>query len=243
MNVQVFSTYEELSKQAAEDITQLLSHKETPLVCMASGDSPAGLYREIVKRVKEKKLDISHWYFVGLDEWMGMNENDEGSCRFHLNNQFFNPLQISNERICFFDGKAIDVNEECKRTENFVSKHKGIDVVILGLGLNGHIGMNEPGTSPNLHSHVAEIHPTTQQAGQKYFTKPQQLSQGLTLGIATIMEAKNILLIVNGAHKSKIVQQVLQGEISEQVPASLLRKHAGLKVYLDSSAAQLLSDE
>src|SRR5215216_5342221 len=114
MKIFVTETYEELSKQAADDLIQSVQSIQQPLICTASGDSPAGLYKELVERVKRKELDLSDWYFVGLDEWSGMNGEDEGSCRFHLNNQFFRPLKIGNEKICFFNGRAKDLQEECK---------------------------------------------------------------------------------------------------------------------------------
>src|SRR5688572_2493656 len=241
MKVIISDTYEELSKQAAVDIIESLKSIEQPLICTASGDSPAGLYKELVKIVKDKKIDISNWHFVGLDEWAGMNEEDEGSCKFHLNNQFFHPLKIEKEKISFFNGRAKDLQEECNLTEDIIRQHGGIDIAIVGLGMNGHIGMNEPGTSPLSRSHIAEIDPITQKTGQKYFNSEQDLSQGLTLGLATLMEVRQIILVVNGSHKAAIVKKVMEEEISEQLPASLLRNHPGLVVYLDKDAAQMIS--
>ncbi len=242
MQIFVSEAYEALSKRAVTHLVEYVKDIDHPLICMASGDSPAGLYKVIVELVQQNQLDISKWYFVGLDEWAGMNGDDEGSCRFHLNNQFFHPLQIAEDRICFFDGKVENV-QECKRVEDFIKQHGGIDVAIVGLGMNGHIGMNEPGVSMSLRSHIADIDPLTQQVGQKYFKKEQKLSHGLTLGMATIMEAKEIMLVVNGAHKAEIVKQAVEGEISEHLPASYLRNHMGLSVYLDKNAARLISVE
>ena len=243
MEIRIFSSYDELSKQAAEDLIASLQSVGNPLVCVASGNSPEGLYKALVQKVKNNEADLSSWDFVGLDEWAGMNGGDEGSCRFHLNNQFFNPLQITEERICFFDGRADNAEEECMRVENFIQQHNGIDAAILGLGMNGHVGMNEPGTSPSLRSHLAEIDPLTQQVGQKYFSQPKKLSHGLTLGIATLMGAKQVMLIVNGESKAAIVQKILKEKVSEQLPASLLRNHPRFTIYLDKAAAQFVSNE
>ena len=243
MQIFVSETYEALSRRAVIHLVEYVKDIDHPLICMASGDSPAGLYKVIVEMVQQNLLDISGWYFVGLDEWAGMNGDDEGSCRFHLNNQFFHPLHIAEDRICFFDGKEKDMQQECNRIEDFIRQHGGIDVAIVGLGMNGHIGMNEPGVPMSLRSHIAEIDPLTQQVGQKYFKKEQKLSHGLTLGMATIMEAKEIMLVVNGAHKAEIVKQAVEGEISEQLPASYLRNHIGLSVYLDKNAARLINVE
>lgn len=243
MQIFVSETYEALSKRAVTHLVEFVKDIDHPLICMASGDSPAGLYKVIVELVQQNQLDISKWFFVGLDEWGGMNGDDEGSCRFHLNNQFFHPLQIAANRICFFDGKVENMQQECERVEEFIIQRGSIDVAIVGLGMNGHIGMNEPGVSMSLRSHIADIDPLTQQVGQKYFKNEQKLSHGLTLGMATIMEAKEIMLVVNGAHKANIVQKVLEGDISEQLPASYLRNHLGLSVYLDKDAAQLITIE
>jgi galactosamine-6-phosphate isomerase len=243
MKIFVSETYEALSKRAVTHLVEYVKDIEHPLICLASGDSPAGLYKVIVEMVQQNQLEVSGWYFVGLDEWTGMNGDDEGSCRFHLNNQFFHPLQIEEDRICFFDGRVTDMQQECNMVEEFIKQHGGIDVAIVGLGMNGHVGMNEPGVSMSLRSHIAEIDPLTQQVGQKYFKKEQKLSHGLTLGVASIMEAREIMLVVNGAHKANIVKQIIEGEISEQLPASYLRNHIGLSVYLDKGAAQLISVE
>lgn len=239
MEIFVGQTYEEISKQSTDAVIQLMSSIEKPLLCPASGDSPAGLYKELVEKFNNKEVNVSDWYFVGLDEWAGMNGNDEGSCRFHLNNQLLHPLTIEKEKICFFDGRAEDLASECNKTEKFIAEHGGIHVAIVGLGTNGHVAMNEPGTSPALRSHVAAIHPSTQQAGQKYFKEAKEISQGITLGLATLMEARHVILVANGAHKAEIVKKIITGEPDEQLPATLLLNHPSLQIYLDAEAAQL----
>ncbi len=241
MKLFITDTYTELSQQAAEDVVQLTATKEAPVVCTASGDTPAGLYKAFFNKVKNKEAAIADWYFLSLDEWVGMNGDDQGSCRFHLNNQLLNPLKVANDKIIFFDGRANDLQQECERIENFIRKNGPIDVSILGLGMNGHIGMNEPGTSVNTRTHVSDLDPVTKKVGQKYFRTAQELTAGITLGLANLLESKYIFLLISGAHKAEIVKQVLEGEISEKVPGSLLRNHPGLRVYLDKEAAQLLA--
>jgi galactosamine-6-phosphate isomerase len=169
MNIFIGESYEALSQRAAEDTLAFLQTKEAPLICPASGYSPTGLYRHLVKLVQEKNVDTSRWHFVALDEWLGMNGSDEGSCRYMLDVQLFHPLHIPPHRICFFDGKSTDLQAECKRAEAFIGVHGGIDIAIVGIGRNGHIGMNEPGTPADAGVHVASLHPDTQQVGQKYF--------------------------------------------------------------------------
>jgi len=241
MKIFITDSYTELSQQAAEDLVQLTASHESPVVCTASGDSPAGLYKALFDKVKNKEAAVSNWYFLGLDEWAGMNGNDQGSCRFHLDNQLLSPLKIGDDKIIFFDGREDDLECECNRIENFLFQYGPIDVCILGLGLNGHVGMNEPGTAVTTRSHISQLDPLTAQVGQKYFTSATALSEGVTIGLATILESKHIMLLVNGVKKAAIVKQVLEGEISENIPGTLLRNHPGLRVYLDKDAAQLLS--
>lgn len=240
MKIIVAENYEELSAKAAVDLLQLMGSQDDPVICTASGDSPAGLYKEIVQQVMKNNARIDHWKFLSLDEWTGLNGSDEGSCRYHLDQQLFHPLKVDGDRICFFDGKADDLEKECKRIEAFINHEGGIDVSVLGLGMNGHIGMNEPYTSKTSRTHVADLDPITQQTGQKYFKKEQALTGGITLGIATLLDSRHIQLLVSGAHKAPITKQILEAEVSEKLPGSLLRNHPGLTVYLDKSAAILV---
>ncbi len=241
MQINIAADYETLSKNAAADLISLVAHKDNPLVCIASGDSPAGLYRELVKKVNQHELDVRTWNFLGLDEWVGLNGIDEGSCRFHLDNQFFKPLQISPDKILFVDGRSDDLLHQCDMVERSIQSQGGIDVAVVGLGMNGHIGMNEPGTPVGQRTHIARLDALTIQVGQKYFQKAQPLSEGITLGLGTLMDAKYVLLVVNGSKKASIVKAVLEGPITEHVPGSLFRQHPRFLVYLDKEAASMLS--
>ncbi len=243
MKISVSNSYIEMSRKAVNDLLHFIKENKTPLLCTASGDSPKGMYKELIRQVTKKSIDISRWKFLSLDEWAGMNGNDEGSCRFHLNNDLFEPLHVAEKNIIFFDGGTADPQAECDRIEKYIKEHGGIDVAIIGLGLNGHVGMNEPGTPEDSRAHVAEIESNTQAVGQKYFKNEQKLTHGLTLGLASIMEARNIMLIVSGNKKAAIVQKVLEEEISEQLPASILRRHNNFNVYLDNDAAGQLQQK
>ena len=240
MKIIISNNYEAMSVKAFEDVVAIMQAASKPLICVASGDSPSGIYKNIVKGVGSNKINIDSWCFLGLDEWVGLNGDDEGSCRYHLNRELFNPLAIPANRICFFDGAASDLEDECKITEAHIKEHNGIEIAILGLGMNGHIGMNEPHTSIQTRSHIINLDPLTVEVGQKYFKKPQPLTKGITLGIDTLMDAKHIVLIVSGSKKAGIVKEVMEGPISEAVPASLLRKHPNCSIYLDDAAASAL---
>lgn len=241
MQLHIYTSYADLSAAAADHWQQILSTKKYPFVCVASGDSPAGLYRELVARKQAGKADFSKYTFLGLDEWLGMNGKDQGSCRYHLDQQFFDPLQQG--EIHFFDGRAADPQQECEEVETLIQDRGPLDIVILGLGLNGHIGMNEPGTDFASRTHIAELDAETVKVGQKYFTTPQELKGGLTLGIATILDAAQIFLIVSGAHKAAIVKQILEAPVGTDLPATALRNHPGAHLYLDQAAASALDPQ
>ncbi len=243
MTIIIEKDYDSMSAKAADKVMEILESLEKPLLCPATGDSPKGLYKEMVARISKNNIDISNWNFVGLDEWIGMNGKDEGSCRFHLDNDLLQPLKVKFENIIFFDGRAENLLEETGKAIYFIKTYGGIDVAIVGLGMNGHIGMNEPGTDPSLRAHISEIDTITQQVGQKYFSRHQEISQGITLGIKDIMEARKVILLISGSKKAKITREVLEGEISEQLPASFLRNHKNCMVYLDEAAAALLKNQ
>jgi galactosamine-6-phosphate isomerase len=232
---------ETLSDKATQTIREIMANQQNPLICVASGDSPSGIYKNIVAQVQKNELTIDHWRFLGLDEWVGLNGADEGSCRWHLNRELFTPLQIKKDSICFFNGASENLDQECADTESYIQKQGGIEIAIVGLGMNGHIGMNEPKTPIISRSHVTDLDPITIEVGQKYFNNPQPLSRGITLGMATLLDAKHLILVVSGSKKAAIVKQVLEGPISESIPASLLRNHPNCSIYLDEAAASNLS--
>lgn len=240
MKLFIKDTTESMAVAVADRLDECLRAIPAPLFCPASGDTPAALYREMVGRAKRDMLDVSHWHFVGLDEWVGMNGGDEGSCRYYLNRGLFEPLGVGEERICFFDGRAADLGEECAAVRNFIGKWGCIDAVILGIGLNGHVAMNEPGADPAWRSHVATLHPVTQATGQKYFNSQTPLERGITIGLRDLLDARHIFLLATGELKAGIIQKMLEGPVTREVPASLLRDHPGLEVWLDARAAAKL---
>lgn len=240
MHIIIEKDYDSMSAKAADEVMRIVEPLKDPLLCIATGDSPKGFYKKLIEKIKRDNVDISGWYFVGLDEWIGMNENDKGSCRYHLDNDLLNQLNVQENHVCFFDGRGKNLEKEIQKTEDFIKELGVIEVAVVGLGMNGHVGMNEPGIDLLLHSHVAEIAPETQKVGQKYFEKAEVLTQGITLGIANILEARHVILLVNGSKKAAIVQKVLEEEISSKLPASLLRQHPNFTVYLDEEASQFL---
>lgn len=241
MKIEVSESYQLMAEKCVSDLLEFVKPLKTPLICTASGDTPKGMYKELIKQVEEKKIDISGWHFISLDEWAGMNGDDEGSCRNHLDNDLFHPLNIAKDKIVFFDGRATDLEAECNKIDEHINKMGGIAVAIVGLGMNGHVGMNEPGTPENLHSHIADIDAITQQVGQKYFKTEQSLTKGLTLGLASLQETSFIMLLANGVKKSAIVRKVFEYDNSPELPAISLLSHKDICIYLDNEAASLIT--
>jgi glucosamine-6-phosphate isomerase len=243
VKLRICQTYEELSAKVAEYVIMLMSGYEKPLLCPASGDTPAGLYKVLAERCQGGKCNIADWSFVGLDEWVGLNGTDGGSCRYSIDQTLFRPLGIAENNICFFDGRSADLQKECETAEQFISAGNGIDVAILGLGMNGHIAMNEPGCAIDGRAQVVALHAVTKQVGQKYFNQPQVLDRGITLGMGTLRESRHIILMVSGKHKASIVRKLLEEPVTNELPASLLLDHPSVTVFLDAAAAVDLSNK
>ncbi|MFE7084174.1 glucosamine-6-phosphate deaminase [Priestia megaterium] len=240
MEVLIYEDYNEMSKQSADMVIKVVNEKPGALLCIAAGNTPTGTLRYLVEEEKHGKVDFSNCKFVGLDEWVGMDRDDEGSCQHYLYSEFFNPLTIKQENIYFFDAKAEDLVEECKTIDTFLEEHGPIDVCILGLGMNGHLGLNEPGTPFNLKSHIVDLDNTTKTVGQKYFNETTELSQGITLGCQHFLNAQLVMLQVNGTKKSEVIKKLMEKEISTELPGTVLKQHANSLLLLDKEAASKL---
>ncbi|WP_423147941.1 glucosamine-6-phosphate deaminase [Rubrolithibacter danxiaensis] len=240
MKILTFANYEKMSVAAADFVVSYIQQKSDALLCFPSGDSPTGILSVLIRYAEEGKVNFDKCSFVGLDEWVGMDETNEGSCKHYMYSKFFNPLKIRPDQIIFFNALALDLDKECKRIDDLISLKGGIDIMMVGVGMNGHIGLNEPGTDFNSYSHHSELDQTTKTVGQKYFKQETELKEGITLGIKHLLEAKHAVLIAHGSKKASIISKALDGEITNQVPASIFQKIENSVVYLDKDAASQL---
>lgn len=229
-----------MSRAAAGLVIEQVRQKPASLICFPSGESPAGMFRNLVADAKAGRVDFSKCYFVGLDEWVGLDGNDDGSCTRFLNEHFFFPLNIKPSQVKFFDAKAANLDAACRDMNVFIRQHGPLDIMIVGIGMNGHIGLNEPGSDFNLYAHHAPLDLITIAVGQKYFKAETMLTEGITLGLKHLQEAKTALLIASGSKKAAIIKQALQGEVNEQLPASIFQTLASPLVLLDEAAASVL---
>ena len=242
MTIHQFPDYPTLSQYTAQHIAAIINQKPDALLCLASGDTPIETYRQFVALAQAERVDVSQCTFVGLDEWVGFGPDDVGSCSYYVFRDLFTPLNLRPDQIHIFDAKAPDLGAECARIDALIESRGGLDLLLVGMGMNGHIALNEPGTPFTLGCHVAELAESTKTVGQKYFDKETKLTQGITLGLRHLTEANEVILLVSGEKKSSILRDALKGPVSEQIPASILQTHINGQVWLDDAAASLLSD-
>ena len=241
MTVLRFKNYQEQSAYAAIEIANAVKDNPSMVLCMASGHTPALTAELLVKKLREERIDYSQMTFLGLDEWVGLLPANAGSCHYFFKTKLFEPLQLNASQYFLFNAMADDLEAECKKMDAVIADKGGIDVMLVGIGMNGHIGFNEPGTPFNIYCHVAELDDTTKTVGQKYFKEKTALHQGITVGLGHLMNAKKVFLKANGKRKAEVIKKTVEGEVNENFPASIMRKHANGFVILDDEAASLLS--
>ncbi|KIY23794.1 glucosamine-6-phosphate deaminase [Mesobacillus subterraneus] len=232
----ISETYREMSIKAAGKLIEAVNENPDSLICLAAGSTPTGTLEYLIAAQQNGEVDFSRCSFVGLDEFVGLSKEDEGSCYRYLNEHFFIPLKIPASSIQFFDSMSNDLSEECRKTDAFISKHGGIDALLLGVGVNGHLALNEPYVSINLNSHVIELDNTTKVVGQKYFSKETVLEKGITIGLKQMLEAKMAIVIANGSAKKDAIAQLLKGSYDAKYPISSMNLHKNCFVYVDKEA-------
>jgi glucosamine-6-phosphate isomerase len=240
MEIQILPDYATLSMATAGLIVDYLRSKKDALICLASGHTPIGVFQQLAQAVHAKELDVSKCTFIILDEWIGIDPADTGSCLSMLTKDFFDPLQISSAQIELFNVKALDLHKECDRMNRIIEQHGGLDIMLVGVGVNGHIGMNEPGTSFDSYAHVSDLAEETKTVGQKYFEKTTKLSQGITLGLKHLREAKLPIVMASGEKKAVIMAKGLHTKPSTEVPLSVVQLILQGYLMMDKEAAKNL---
>jgi glucosamine-6-phosphate isomerase len=237
MIIKVLKDYEEMSKHTADFIIDYVKEHPNAVLCLAGGDTPRKTYQYLVKAHEQNEVDFSTCTFIGLDEFVGIGREDEGSCLQFLYDMVFTPIKIKEENVFFFDAKSTELEKECKRIDEVLAQKGKIDIILLGVGMNGHIGFNEPGVSFDLYAHVIDLDNTSKSVGQKYFKEARELDKGITLGIKHILEAKKAILIANGSKKASIIQKTIQEEVTNKIPSTVLNTHQDSYLFIDEEAA------
>ena len=234
MKKRIFETQEKAAVYAADTIESVLKKKTDAVLCLAAGHTSIPVFDELVKR----NTDFSKARFIGLDEWAGVPKEQEGSCAYFLEKNFFSRARVDHENIVLFDAMAADLEQACKDMEDQLKEWGGMDYLLLGMGMNGHLALNEPGDSFSQEAHVAELSARTIQVAPKYFPSGMPpITQGITLGIGTLLKARCIQLAVFGAHKKNGVKELLSGEPREEFTATALYLAEIAELLLDAEAA------
>lgn len=240
MEIKIYKDYEALSATAADEIISLVKNKPNAVLCLASGDTPRLTCTRTVDKAEKEKIDFSGCTFIGLDEWVGVPPDNEGSCHYFFQKHLLGPLKIPAANIHLFDALSDDLDKQCRTMDEAIAAKGGIDVMIVGIGMNGHIGFNEPGVSFDNYSHHISLDPITLSVGKKYFATAIKLGKGITLGLKHLMQTKKVLLIANGVKKAEVIKRAVEGAVSNGFPATIMQTHPNGWVMVDEEAASLL---
>lgn len=243
MQVKIYTDYYSLSDAAANEIIELIKQKPGAVLCLASGETPRLTCKLLVEKVKQQNVDMGQSTFIGLDEWIGIPPSNEGSCHYFFQHELFGSLNLSGNRVHLFDAMSNNLEEECLKMDAVIFEKGVIDLMIVGIGMNGHIGFNEPGVSFNNYSHVINLDETTITVGQKYFKTAATLQKGITLGLKHLQDSKKVLLLANGIKKAEVIKQTVEGKVTNTFPASIMQTHSNGFIMIDAEAAGLLANK
>lgn len=240
MHIVVCKDYEEMSRRAAEIVAEQIKKRPDGLISFPGGDTPLGMVHVFADMVNEGKVDISRTHYVSLDEWVGLSNEDEGSCGLFNQQNLLSRLQHPFAGTHIINGAAEDIESERVALNDYISQYGPLDVSVLGIGMNGHLGFNENGVDFDLDAHIIPLSETTLKVMTKYFGEKFHPTHGISQGIRQIMAAKTVILIANGAHKAEILKKAVHGPVTNEVPASVLQNHPNYYVVADEAAAALL---
>ena len=231
MNFITVKTYEELSQKAADLIAAQILVKPHCVLGLATGSSPVGTYKRLIEDNKNGKLDFSTVTSVNLDEYVGLDGTNDQSYRYFMNDNLFNHVNINKEKTFVPNGCADDLKAEGNAYDAMIKELGGIDLQLLGIGLDGHIGFNEPDDYFTAATHEVALDDSTIKANARFFANEDEVPKtAITMGMLSIMQAKKVLLIANGAAKKEIVEKAFFGPIDPKVPASILQLHPDVTV-------------
>jgi glucosamine-6-phosphate deaminase len=237
MNIVSVKDYQELSEYACNEIEGVIRSNPHSVLGLATGGTPLGTYREMIKGFEERNVDYRHVITFNLDEYIGLGREHPQSYYAYMMNNLFKHINVSPEHIHIPNGKAEDLDSECNRYERLIEEVGPPDLQILGIGSNGHIGFNEPGTPFQSETHIVELAESTRRANARYFTTLDEVPQhAITMGIKSILKSKRILLLASGSHKAKAVKTLLESDPDERFPASVLKWHGDVTLVVDEGA-------
>ncbi|AIF44169.1 glucosamine-6-phosphate deaminase [Virgibacillus sp. SK37] len=233
--------YQEMSEKACDFIVEQLAATDQPVFGLATGSTPEGLYECLINKYKAKEISFADVKTFNLDEYVGLGQNNPNSYYYYMNKKLFDHIDIPSENAHLPQGNAVDLQKECKEYESRIDQAGKVDLQVLGLGLNGHIGFNEPGTPFSSRTHVVELDESTRKANARFFSSLDEVpTKAITMGIDSIMESKAIILLVSGKKKADALATLMNGQITEDFPASILQKHENVTIIADEEAMSSL---
>jgi len=241
MKVVVCATKEEMSRKAAELFAQRIKAKAGMVLGLATGSTPEGLYGELAKLNNAKQVDFAKVRTFNLDEYLGLPPTHDQSYRYFMNKALFNNINIDKKSTRVLDGMAKDPAAECRKYEQEIRSAGGIDLQLLGIGSNGHIAFNEPGSKKDSRTRVVDLKDSTIKDNSRFFKTMNEVPRkALSMGNGTILEAKEIVLLAHGKNKAKAIAAAIEGPESPDCPASFLQSHKNVTFFVDKEAASEL---
>ena len=241
MRVYRTEDYASMSRQAANILSAQVILKPNCVLGLATGSTPIGMYQQLIEWYKKGDVDFSQVHTVNLDEYLGLEPTHDQSYRYFMQSNFFDHINVKPENTNVPNGLAEDFDAECARYNKVISDLGGIDIQVLGMGHNGHIGFNEPEDAFELETHVVDLTESTINANARFFEKIEDVpTKAITMGIKSIMQARHILVVVSGEAKADIVKAAFTGPVTPLVPASILQLHPNVSLVGDAGALSKL---
>jgi len=242
MEIIICNSLDESAQVAAQVVGKIVKSLKNPVLGLATGGTPLRMYKKLIKMQKFGQISFKNCSTFNLDEYSGLSKENERSYYFYMMNNFFEHIDIHQGRIHIPDGNSRNLRESCRRYEQQIKDAGGIDLQVLGIGANGHIGFNEPTGSFASRTWVKILSEQTIRDNSKYFEKKEDVPRHVvTMGIATIMESRHCLLLANGSKKGDAIKKMIEGPVSASCPASILQMYPRVTVVLDEEASFLLT--
>jgi len=230
------STYEEMSNEASEILFDVIKENDKPVIGLATGSTPEGTYKALIEKLNSSDVNQNDITTFNLDEYVGLDKDHEQSYSYYMHENFFNHVSIPEENIQLLNGKAEDAETEVTAYEAAIDQ-AGLDVKLLGIGRNGHIAFNEPGTSFDSVTHIVDLTPETIEDNSRFFDDLKDVpNKAFTMGLSSIMKAEKIVILISGENKKEALAELLSGEVSENNPASVLNNHKDVTIIADTAA-------
>ncbi|MCL2164609.1 MAG: glucosamine-6-phosphate deaminase [Oscillospiraceae bacterium] len=237
MNIIICETYEKMSEAAATIIAAQVMTKQDSILGLATGSTPLGTYSGLIQLHRGGSLDFKNVRTFNLDEYVGIEKTNSRSYFYFMNENLFSKINIAAANTKIPNGLADDLECECKEYEKLIEMAGGIDLQLLGIGHNGHIGFNEPDAYFPQNTHIVKLAETTIEANSRFFSDARDVpTSAITMGIGTIMKARKVILLASGKDKADIVRELICGDVKPQVPASILRFHNDVTIITDAAA-------